>query len=177
MHRGTSISFHLSYPSPQARCSFLRVYGGPTDHLWNPNLIIRLRSTSVCPQGSSEHLAARRAESKPIELLRALHVAERDSVAIAECSTSLFALLRLALSEVIGSPVDHMRCFSDAAGCLQESAFDAATKGSRWGRWSFLSPPTLVLDLGLVWSTKPKLVMELELEACPRWWIWAWLEA
>ena len=55
---------------------------------------------STCPQGSPEHPAAFRAESKPTELLRALEVVERDSVAIAESFTSLFASLRLALSEV-----------------------------------------------------------------------------
>ncbi|OMO79535.1 hypothetical protein CCACVL1_13604 [Corchorus capsularis] len=33
--------------------------------------------------------------------------------------------------EVTGGSVDHMRCFGDAAGRLQESALDAATKGNR----------------------------------------------
>lgn len=87
---------------------------------------------STCPQGSPEHPAAFRAESKPTELLRALEVVERDSVAIAESFTSLFASLRLALSEVTSSSVDHMRCFNDAAGRLQESALDAATRGNRY---------------------------------------------
>ncbi|XP_059598907.1 uncharacterized protein LOC100263372 isoform X1 [Vitis vinifera] len=54
---------------------------------------------STCPQGSPEHPDACRSESKPTELLRALEVVERDSVAIAESFTSLFASLRLALSE------------------------------------------------------------------------------
>ncbi|RVW16343.1 hypothetical protein CK203_067708 [Vitis vinifera] len=117
---------------------------------------------STCPQGSPEHPAACLAESKPTELLRALEVVERDSVAIAESFTSLFASLRLALSEVsfgiveivgdcerrirvfdywfavlldclvTSSSVDHMRCFNDAAGRLQESALDAATRGNRY---------------------------------------------
>ncbi|KAJ9706485.1 hypothetical protein PVL29_001803 [Vitis rotundifolia] len=87
---------------------------------------------STCLQGSPEHPGACRAESKPTELLRALEVVERDSVAIAESFTSLFASLRLALSEVTSSSVDHMRCFSDAAGRLQESALDAATRGNRY---------------------------------------------
>ncbi|KAL6979579.1 hypothetical protein U1Q18_021238 [Sarracenia purpurea var. burkii] len=65
------------------------------------------------------------------EILRALEVVERDSVAIAESFTSLFDSLRLALSEATSSSVDHMHCFSDAAGRLQESALDAATKGNR----------------------------------------------
>ncbi|KAL7189093.1 hypothetical protein ACSBR1_038873 [Camellia fascicularis] len=66
------------------------------------------------------------------EILRALEVVERDSVAIADSFTSLFASLRLALSEVTSTSVDHMRCFSDAAGRLQECALDAATKGNRY---------------------------------------------
>ncbi|GMQ05798.1 hypothetical protein CsSME_00050672 [Camellia sinensis var. sinensis] len=65
------------------------------------------------------------------EILSALEVVERDSVAIADSFTSLFASLRLALSEVTSTSVDHMRCFSDAAGRLQES-LDAATKGNRY---------------------------------------------
>ncbi|KAF7833173.1 uncharacterized protein G2W53_015506 [Senna tora] len=66
------------------------------------------------------------------EILRAIQVVERDSLAIAESFTSLFASLRLALSEVTSSSVDHMQCFSDATGRLQESVLDAATKGSRY---------------------------------------------
>ncbi|KAF5935390.1 hypothetical protein HYC85_026519 [Camellia sinensis] len=66
------------------------------------------------------------------EILSALEVVERDSVAIADSFTSLFASLRLALSEVTSTSVDHMRCFSDAAGRLQECALDAATKGNRY---------------------------------------------
>ncbi|KAL6177266.1 hypothetical protein ACLB2K_048792 [Fragaria x ananassa] len=57
---------------------------------------------------------------------------ERDSLAIAGSFTSLFSSLRLALSEVTSNSVDHMSCFSDAAGRLQESVLDAATKGNRY---------------------------------------------
>lgn len=66
------------------------------------------------------------------DILRALEVVERDSVAIAESFTSLFASLRLALSEVTSTSVDHMRCFFDASGRLQESTLDAATRGNRY---------------------------------------------
>ncbi|KAF5734817.1 hypothetical protein HS088_TW15G00310 [Tripterygium wilfordii] len=66
------------------------------------------------------------------ELFKALEVVERDTTAIAESFTSLFASLRLALSEATGSSVDHMQCFGDAAGRLQESVLDAATKGNRY---------------------------------------------
>lgn len=55
---------------------------------------------SSCTQDSPEPHGACHDESKPTELLRALEVVERDSVAIAESFTSLFASLRLALSEV-----------------------------------------------------------------------------
>ncbi|KAI7989836.1 hypothetical protein LOK49_LG13G01151 [Camellia lanceoleosa] len=66
------------------------------------------------------------------EILRVLEVVERDSVAIADSFTSLFASLRLALAEVTSTSVDHMQCFSDAAGQLQECALDAATRGNRY---------------------------------------------
>ncbi|OWM85314.1 uncharacterized protein LOC116202337 [Punica granatum] len=65
-------------------------------------------------------------------IFKALEVVERDSLAIAESFTSLFASLRLALSEVTSCSVDHMQCFSDAAGHLQESVLDSATKGNRY---------------------------------------------
>ncbi|KAI4326953.1 hypothetical protein L6164_019463 [Bauhinia variegata] len=66
------------------------------------------------------------------EIFRAIQVVQRDSSAIAESFNSLFASLRLALSEVTGSSVDHMQCFNDAAGRLQESVLDAANKGNRY---------------------------------------------
>ncbi|KAI3792429.1 hypothetical protein L2E82_06309 [Cichorium intybus] len=71
--------------------------------------------------------------SSPInqkEILRAVEVVERDSLAIADSFSSLFASLRIALSEVSSRSVDHVQCFSDAAGRLQESALDTATKGN-----------------------------------------------
>ncbi|KDP20453.1 hypothetical protein JCGZ_05298 [Jatropha curcas] len=66
------------------------------------------------------------------EIFKALKVVERDSLAIAESFTGLFASLRLALSEVTTNSTDHMQCFGDAAGRLQESVLDAATKGNRY---------------------------------------------
>ncbi|CAM8876841.1 unnamed protein product [Rhodiola kirilowii] len=70
--------------------------------------------------------------SSQIEIFKALEIVERDSVAIAESFNSLFSSLRLALAEVSGSSVEHMQCFSDAAGRLQESAIDASTRGNRY---------------------------------------------
>ncbi|XP_021845633.1 uncharacterized protein [Spinacia oleracea] len=66
------------------------------------------------------------------DLFKALEVVERDSLAIAQSYTALFASLRSALSEVTSTSVDHIQCFSDAAGKLQESAIDAATRGNRF---------------------------------------------
>ncbi|KAJ9672617.1 hypothetical protein PVL29_026014 [Vitis rotundifolia] len=82
---------------------------------------------SPCSQGSPEHPNACRAESEPTKLLRALEVMGKDSTVIAESFTSLFASLRLALSEVTGGSIDHMRCFSDITGRLQESTLAATT--------------------------------------------------
>ncbi|KAK7358614.1 hypothetical protein VNO77_00549 [Canavalia gladiata] len=66
------------------------------------------------------------------EILRAIEVVERDSFAIAQSFTSLFASLRLALSESSSTSLHHMQCFTDATGRLQESVLDAATKGNRY---------------------------------------------
>ncbi|XP_019266877.1 PREDICTED: uncharacterized protein LOC109244271 [Nicotiana attenuata] len=66
------------------------------------------------------------------EILKAIQVVERDSMAIAESFTSLFASLRSTLFEVTSTSVDHMDCFGDAAGRVQECALDAATKGNRY---------------------------------------------
>ncbi|XP_030507331.2 uncharacterized protein LOC115722299 [Cannabis sativa] len=75
-------------------------------------------------------------ESEPpinrAEILKALEVVERDSIAISESFASLFASLRVALSGVTSNSVDHMHCLSDAAGRLQESVLDSATKGNRY---------------------------------------------
>ncbi|KAL9226639.1 hypothetical protein vseg_002427 [Gypsophila vaccaria] len=64
--------------------------------------------------------------------MKAIEVVERDSISIAESYTSLFTSLRLALSQVTNTSVDHLDCFNDAAGKLQESAIDTATRGNRF---------------------------------------------
>ncbi|KAK1549322.1 hypothetical protein Q3G72_000123 [Acer saccharum] len=38
----------------------------------------------------------------------------------------------LSLKSATNSSVDHMHCFSDAAGHIQESVLDAATKGNQY---------------------------------------------
>ncbi|KAL5551632.1 hypothetical protein UlMin_002239 [Ulmus minor] len=91
---------------------------------------------SQSPESIAGHFQEDRSESKlPVnraEILRAIEVVEKDSLAISESFASLFASLRLALSEVTSNSVDHMHCFGDAAGRLQESVLDAATKGNRY---------------------------------------------
>ncbi|KAL3635561.1 hypothetical protein CASFOL_020108 [Castilleja foliolosa] len=66
------------------------------------------------------------------EILKALEAVERDSAAIAESYSSLFASLRSSLSQATGSTIDHMSCFTDATGRLQECVLDASTKGNRY---------------------------------------------
>ncbi|KAL0873505.1 hypothetical protein Bca101_023210 [Brassica carinata] len=77
--------------------------------------------------------------SKQGEILRSLATVEKDSQAIAESFSSLFVSLRSTLSEAMNSSVDHMSCFGDAAGRLQETgeiktlpSLDASTKGNRY---------------------------------------------
>ncbi|KZV36284.1 hypothetical protein F511_14302 [Dorcoceras hygrometricum] len=66
------------------------------------------------------------------EILEALEAVERDSAAIADSFSNLFASLRSSLSEATSSTAEHMSCFSDAAGRLQETVLDASTKGNRY---------------------------------------------
>ncbi|KAL3652684.1 hypothetical protein CASFOL_002365 [Castilleja foliolosa] len=83
-----------------------------------------------CPYGDEP------GESEPSdrrkEILKALEAVERDSATIAESYSSLFASLRSTLSQATGSTIDHMKCFTDATGRLQERVLDASTKGNRY---------------------------------------------
>ncbi|KAG9145123.1 hypothetical protein Leryth_008921 [Lithospermum erythrorhizon] len=54
------------------------------------------------------------------ELAKALELVEKDSIEIAQSFNSLFDSLRLSLSQATSTSVDHMNCFSEAAGRLQE---------------------------------------------------------
>ncbi|OMO58652.1 hypothetical protein COLO4_34468 [Corchorus olitorius] len=60
--------------------------------------------TSTCPGTEPEVCETESSESKPSlnksDLLQAVEVVERDSLAIADSFSSLFASLRLALSEL-----------------------------------------------------------------------------
>lgn len=66
-----------------------------------PNLQPEEDRPSTCPSSPTEDGGERRTPIDQAEIFRALEVVERDSVAIAESFTSLFASLRIALSEVI----------------------------------------------------------------------------
>lgn len=55
------------------------------------------------------------------EILKAIEVVERDSLAIAQSFTSVFEALRLSLSQSTDTSIHHIQCFADAAGHLQES--------------------------------------------------------
>ncbi|TKY60631.1 hypothetical protein E2542_SST17730 [Spatholobus suberectus] len=110
------------------------------------------------------------------EILRAIEVVERDSLAIAQSFTSLFASLRLALSESTATSLHHMQCFTDATGRLQESVLDAAAKGNRYinsclrlneemksvdGLASQLYPITLLFATNLVYLFLQSLILNL----------------
>ncbi|GLJ41202.1 hypothetical protein SUGI_0852910 [Cryptomeria japonica] len=69
---------------------------------------------------------------KGLDLVAALEVVEKDANEVAGSFTSLLSSLRLALSQVTSSSVEHMRCYNDVAGQLQVSALDAASKGNRF---------------------------------------------
>ncbi|KAI4383436.1 hypothetical protein MLD38_009272 [Melastoma candidum] len=84
------------------------------------------------PQVTTPVERLRRCLTSPRSIIRALEVVEKDSVAIAESFTSLFDSLRLALAEVTSCSDEHTQCFSNAAGQLQESVLEAATKGNRY---------------------------------------------
>lgn len=64
----------------------------------------QLYPPSTCPESTLHPGEENHQESKPelnrTEIFRALEVVERDSLAIADSFTTLFASLRLALSEV-----------------------------------------------------------------------------
>ncbi|CAN7081519.1 unnamed protein product [Brassica oleracea var. botrytis] len=91
--------------------------------------------TEVDQTVDGDSSAAETVDPSPLnqgEILRTLATVEKDSKAIAESFSSLFVSLRSTLSEATGSSVDHMTCFGDAAGRLQETALDASTKGNRY---------------------------------------------
>uniref|UniRef100_A0A0A9DC75 BLOC-1-related complex subunit 6 C-terminal helix domain-containing protein n=1 Tax=Arundo donax TaxID=35708 RepID=A0A0A9DC75_ARUDO len=64
------------------------------------------------------------------EVAAAMEAMERDAAAIAESYASLFASLRVALSDVTSTSAENMECLGDVVGRLQESALEASSKGN-----------------------------------------------
>ncbi|KAK1680482.1 hypothetical protein QYE76_041330 [Lolium multiflorum] len=62
----------------------------------------------------------------------AMEAVERDAVAIAESYASLFASLRIALSNVTSTSAENMECLGEVVGRLQESALEASSKGNKY---------------------------------------------
>uniref|UniRef100_A0ACD5UYI6 Uncharacterized protein n=1 Tax=Avena sativa TaxID=4498 RepID=A0ACD5UYI6_AVESA len=62
----------------------------------------------------------------------AMEAVERDAVAIAESYASLFASLRIALSNVTTTSAENMECLGEVVGRLQESALEASSKGNKY---------------------------------------------
>ncbi|XP_006657699.1 predicted GPI-anchored protein 58 [Oryza brachyantha] len=68
----------------------------------------------------------------PRELAAAMEAVERDAAAIADSYASLFASLRVALSNVTSTSAENMDCLGDVVGRLQESALEASSKGNKY---------------------------------------------
>ncbi|EER97220.1 uncharacterized protein LOC8080683 [Sorghum bicolor] len=66
------------------------------------------------------------------EVAAAMEAVERDAAAIAESYASLFASLRVALSNVTSTSAENMECLGDVVGRLQESALEASSKGNKY---------------------------------------------
>lgn len=62
----------------------------------------------------------------------AMEAVERDAAAIAESYASLFASLRIALSNVTATSAENMECLGEVVGRLQESALEASSKGNKY---------------------------------------------
>ncbi|CAN6199013.1 unnamed protein product [Urochloa humidicola] len=66
------------------------------------------------------------------EVAAAMETVERDAAAIAESYASLFASLRIALSNVTSTSAGNIECLGDVVGRLQESALEASSKGNKY---------------------------------------------
>ncbi|KAL5196706.1 hypothetical protein ABZP36_000218 [Zizania latifolia] len=86
-------------------------------------------SPSCSPSASSQAGAA---PPGPRELAAAMEAVERDAAAIADSYASLFASLRVALSNVTSTSAENMECLGDVVGRLQESALEASSKGNKY---------------------------------------------
>ncbi|CAN6168093.1 unnamed protein product [Urochloa humidicola] len=66
------------------------------------------------------------------EVAAAMETVERDAAAIADSYASLFASLRVALSNVTSTSSENIECLGDVVGRLQESALEASSKGNKY---------------------------------------------
>ncbi|XP_037484926.1 uncharacterized protein LOC119363665 isoform X1 [Triticum dicoccoides] len=66
------------------------------------------------------------------EVAAAMEAVERDAAAIAESYASLFASLRITLSNVTSTSADNMECLGEVVGRLQESALEASSRGNKY---------------------------------------------
>ncbi|VAH45937.1 unnamed protein product [Triticum turgidum subsp. durum] len=68
------------------------------------------------------------------EVAAAMEAVERDAAAIAESYASLFASLRITLSNVLvtSTSADNMECLGEVVGRLQESALEASSRGNKY---------------------------------------------
>ncbi|KAL6639258.1 hypothetical protein ACP70R_022988 [Stipagrostis hirtigluma subsp. patula] len=80
-------------------------------------------SSPVESSSAAAAAAATGARPPPVarEVAAAMEAVERDAAAIAESYASLFASLRVALSNVTSTSAENMQCLGDVVGRLQES--------------------------------------------------------
>ncbi|ONM23624.1 hypothetical protein ZEAMMB73_Zm00001d006370 [Zea mays] len=84
-----------------------------------------LSTVEPSPSSSSSATAVVAPETPPPPgaqaVAAAMEAVERDAAAIAESYASLFASLRVALSNVTSTSAENMECLGDVVGRLQES--------------------------------------------------------
>eukprot|EP00267_Zea_mays_P050400 XP_020403196.1 uncharacterized protein LOC100277226 isoform X3 [Zea mays] len=107
-----------------------------------------LSTVEPSPSSSSSATAVVAPETPPPPgaqaVAAAMEAVERDAAAIAESYASLFASLRVALSNVTSTSAENMECLGDVVGRLQESvmittstilcfaALEASSKGNKY---------------------------------------------
>lgn len=64
--------------------------------------------------------------------IRTLQAVDKDAHSVADSLSSLLSSLQAALSQVTSTSVEHLSCYSEVAGHVQETALDAAAKGNRF---------------------------------------------
>ncbi|CAM0905873.1 unnamed protein product [Alopecurus aequalis] len=88
--------------------------------------------SAVRSSASEAAPAATAAPPEARKVAAAMEAVERDAAAIAESYASLFASLRIALSNVTSTSAENMECLGEVVGRLQESALEASSKGNKY---------------------------------------------